>query len=109
MNFAEYQAQAKQFAVYEEETYPFVGLPGEVGEFLDIPAKSLRGDNLLERFGSREAIREQVMKEAGDVLWMLTACLEELEMSLQDVAEMNIKKLKDRQERDVLKGSGDNR
>ena len=49
------------------------------------------------------------MKEAGDVLWQLSQCLEELDLSMQVVAEMNLKKLEDRQQRGVLKGAGSNR
>lgn len=49
------------------------------------------------------------MKEAGDILWQLSQCLKEMNISMQEVAEMNLKKLEDRQQRGVLKGSGDNR
>lgn len=109
MNFAEYQEQAKVFAVYDEESYPFIALAEEVGEFLSVPAKMVRGDDILKRFGTEEAARLHVLKEAGDVLWMLSACLTEMGLSLQEAAELNIQKLQDRQNRDVLKGSGDER
>ena len=54
-------------------------------------------------------VHEAFAKEAGDILWQLSQCLEEMGLSLQVVAEMNLKKLEDRQQRGVLKGSGDNR
>ena len=109
MNFSAYQEQAKEFALYLDESYPFLGLAEEVGEFLSVPAKMLRGDDITKRFATEEEARLHVLKEAGDVLWMLSACLNELDLSLQDAAELNIKKLQDRKARNVLQGNGDNR
>lgn len=109
MNFRDYQEQAKEFACYREESYPFLGLAEEVGEFLSVPAKMMRGDDLTKRFESPETARLHVLKEAGDVLWMLSACLNELDLSLQDAAELNLKKLTDRKARGVLQGTGDER
>lgn len=109
MNFQEYQDKAQTFAVYDEECYPFLGLAEETGEFLGIAAKSARGDDLISRFGSLDALKAHALKEAGDVLWMLSACLTEMGLSLQEAAETNIAKLTSRQERGVLKGSGDDR
>lgn len=109
MNFDEYQLEASEFAQYGSARYPFFGLAEEVGEFLGLAAKVERGDDLLKRFGSKEAVTEAFMKEAGDVLWQLSQCLNELGMSLQEVAEMNLYKLRDRMSRGVIKGSGDDR
>ena len=109
MNFDEYQKQAKKFAVYESAYYPFFGLTEEVGEFIGLAAKLERGDSIKERFGSLDGLREAAMKEAGDILWQLSQCLEELDLSMQVVAEMNLKKLEDRQQRGVLKGAGSDR
>lgn len=109
MNFDEYQKQASKFAVYESQYYPFFGIAEEVGEFVGLAAKLERGDSIKERFGSLDGLREAVMKEAGDILWQLSQCLKEMKISMQEVAEMNLKKLEDRQQRGVLKGSGDNR
>jgi NTP pyrophosphatase (non-canonical NTP hydrolase) len=47
--------------------------------------------------------------EAGDVLWNLANLLTDMEITLSEVAEYNLKKLKDRSERGVLEGSGGNR
>lgn len=38
-----------------------------------------------------------------------TAIASDLDLSLNEIAEGNVTKLKDRQERGVLKGNGDNR
>ena len=109
MNFDEYQKQASKFAVYESVYYPFFGIAEEVGEFVGLYAKLERGDDINKRFGSAAGLREAFMKEAGDILWQLSQCLEEMGLSMQDVAEMNLKKLEDRQQRGVLRGFGDNR
>ena len=109
MNFAEYQKQASKFAVYESQYYPFFGIAEEVGEFVGLSAKLERGDDINKRFGSIAGLREAFMKEAGDILWQLSQCLKEMHISLQEVAEMNLKKLEDRQQRGVLKGAGSDR
>lgn len=109
MNFNEYQQRAKEFAAYDDDVYPFLGLACEVGEFLDKPTKVIRGDSAESVYGSPEAGRAHQLKEAGDVLWQLAACLGELGLSLQDAAELNLKKLADRKARGVIAGSGDNR
>ena len=50
-----------------------------------------------------------ISKELGDVLWQLSAVATGFGLSLGDIAKENIAKLKDRQERKVLEGSGDER
>ena len=109
MNFEQYQAKAKTFAEYQEYFYPFLGLAEEVGEFIGHMAKFARGDDFEERFGSWEEFDKTVLKEAGDVLWQLSQCLDRMGLSLQDAAEMNIAKLEDRKARGVIKGQGDTR
>jgi len=109
MDFKEYQEAAMKTAVYEEDVYPFLALAEEVGEFLSFMAKASRGDDLVKRYGSEDKVAELIKKEAGDVLWQLTACLDELGTTLDEVADMNIDKLKKRQEEATLIGSGDER
>lgn len=109
MELSSYQRIAKTFAEYEDPLYPFLALAEESGEMLGLMAKALRGDDVDTRFGSREAYDAAILKEAGDVLWMLSQCLEELGLTLEDAAKLNIQKLEDRSKRGVIKGSGDNR
>ena len=53
--------------------------------------------------------KEEIRKELGDVLWYISQIANELKIPLDEVAEFNIEKLKDRMERGKLHGSGDNR
>jgi NTP pyrophosphatase (non-canonical NTP hydrolase) len=101
-DFEQYQTDAMKFAEFRHNIYPFLGLPEEVGEFLRLFAKSYRGD--YDR-----ADNNDILKEAGDILWQLTACLDTQGLSLSQAAQMNLEKLTDRKERDVIKGAGDNR
>ena len=51
----------------------------------------------------------EIAKELGDTLWYLSMVALDLGFSLESIATMNIQKLADRQERDQLGGSGDER
>ena len=51
----------------------------------------------------------EVAKEIGDVLWYLAVFADHLGISLNAVAQQNLDKLKSRQARGVLGGTGDNR
>lgn len=109
MNLKEYREQALQFAEYEDDLYPVVGLAEEVGEFLGVWAKALRGDDITIRFGGEEGAKKKILSEAGDVLWQLTLALHEAGFKIEDAAALNIQKLTDRKKRNVIKGSGDDR
>jgi NTP pyrophosphatase (non-canonical NTP hydrolase) len=52
---------------------------------------------------------DELVSELGDVLWYVAMIAKELNVSLNEVALNNISKLKDRQQRDVISGDGDNR
>ena len=54
-------------------------------------------------------VKQALKKELGDVFWYIAAICYEAGLDMEDVAESNIRKLRDRQERNVLHGSGDNR
>jgi NTP pyrophosphatase (non-canonical NTP hydrolase) len=64
---------------------------------------------MVERFGSEDAVQEAVVKELGDILWMLNAVCYEMGTSLEEIANTNIAKLQDRALRNVIKGTGDDR
>ena len=52
---------------------------------------------------------EELKKEAGDILWQLAGLCRVMGWNLDDIAQMNLKKLASRQRRGVIDGEGDNR
>ncbi|MCK5044654.1 nucleoside triphosphate pyrophosphohydrolase family protein [Candidatus Parcubacteria bacterium] len=109
MTFEEYQKLARRTAIYPNQgnnfIYPTLGLVGEAGEVAEKVKKVLRDDQGIVS----EEKKQEITKEMGDVLWYLSQLSAELGLSLDEVASLNIEKLKNRQERGKLAGSGDNR
>lgn len=101
--FDEYQTKTGETVEYPEDQaieYLALGLNGEAGEVAEKVKKHIRdGKNLDENFA----------KELGDVLWYLVRLVDELDSDIETVADQNLDKLFDRQERNVIKGDGDNR
>jgi len=99
----DYQRAAVSTAIYKKEhavIYPALGLAAEAGEVANKVKKILRDGKF-----DREAIADEV----GDCMWYIAALCRDLNIDMQDIANNNIKKLKDRLERGVLSGSGDKR
>lgn len=109
MTLNEYQEHALETAVYPEKykvVYPALGLAGEAGETADKIKKVLRGDDGGVLTDEK---RQAVAMEIGDVLWYCATLANDLGYDLDTIAQMNYAKLKSRQERGKLSGSGDNR
>ena len=93
LTFEEYQQQASETALYpkrlENLEYPTLGLAGEAGEVANIVKKIQRD------FGGKltDEIRAKLKDELGDVLWYISACADELGLTLEQIAEFNIEKL----------------
>lgn len=110
MDFKQYQERAMGTAIYPGKgtmiglVYVSLGL-GEVGEVQGKVKKIIRDDSGLVTEEKRDAIS----KELGDVLWYVAGMCHELGLDMEKIAQANIDKLEDRQRRNVLKGSGDNR
>lgn len=86
------------------------GVVGEAGEVAEKRKKYLRGDYGPVREESTAITHnETLVDELGDVLWYVAVLADELGVDLSTVAEENVLKLRDRDERDVLHGSGDDR
>lgn len=109
MNFDDYQIEARKTAIYPDVgfnlIYPTLGLNGEAGEIAEKIKKLIRDGRNEQTYEFREAI----LQELGDVLWYVAALCSELNVSMSLVAADNIAKLTDRDMRDVLSGSGDDR
>ena len=108
MELNEYQKRALETALYPKEVrilYPTLGLTGEAGEVADKVKKVIRdndGDFSVER-------RLEIAKELGDVLWYISTLANDLGYTLEEIGELNNRKLSSRKERGVSSGNGDNR
>ena len=118
----EYQTQSRSTAAYpylaivDPETmelksgalgwvYPALKLGGECGEVEEKLGKLLRdNDGQVDK-----KVRLAVAKELGDIMWYLAAIASEFDITLGEVGQLNIEKLKDRRARGVIHGSGDDR
>lgn len=107
----EYQKFAQSTAIYPTDgevagvpagiLYNGFGAVGEAGEIAEKIKKAIREDE--------DEYLDEVVYEMGDVLWYLAMLADELDMTLREVAAINIEKLSDRAERDVITGKGDHR
>lgn len=78
-----------------------VAINGEAGELAEKVKKHVREDD--------DEYLEEAEAEMGDILWYMAQLASLLDVSLGDVADENLGKLLDRQERDVITGQGDER
>jgi len=109
MTFNDYEEKMLTLRKYPDVgnniVYPALGLAGEAGEVADKVKKVLRDAGGILSKERRLAIAMEV----GDVLWYISAMANELGYSLTEVAEMNLNKLFDRSDRNMISGDGDNR
>jgi NTP pyrophosphatase (non-canonical NTP hydrolase) len=107
----------KQFDTYQEAAattvkdsiknnpnYFALGLAGETGEVMELIKKATRDGS-----GVGSVDKSNLTKELGDVLWYISQLAKVYGISLGEVADKNLEKLRSRKERDVIGGSGDNR
>lgn len=92
MNMNEYQKLAQRTAntktIYDKIENGVLGLCGETGECADILKKYLHQGHEFEH--------EKMLEELGDVLWYVAELAFGLGVTLEEVAERNIEKLKRR-------------
>lgn len=128
MELGEYQNRAMTTCTESSNnfSYMMLNLVGEVGEFSSKVAKAIRkreieiggedaqfGDSPNIHYYTENAdefaIEQELMKEAGDVLWQLSGLCSVMGWDLEEIAQMNLDKLASRKERNVIVGDGDNR
>ena len=78
-----------------------MGLCGESGEAIDIVKKWLAQGHALDR--------EHLAKELGDIAWYLAEAATALDISLEDILQANIDKLKKRYPEGFEAGRSTNR
>ena len=106
VNLNEYQDRARKTALgpaIDPDTalvYTALGLNGEAGEYAEKVKKHIRD-------GTRMA--GDAALELGDVLWYLAMSAFAIGYTLEEVAQLNVDKLRRRAVRDTLMGSGDDR
>jgi len=80
-----------------------LGVVGEAGEVADKFKKIVwHKEGKVD-----EDDKVAIARELGDVLWYLAALADALGYTLEDVANMNIKKLNNRKKNKTLRGDGD--
>ena len=102
--FEEYQKFVNETATYPRRgsnPYPLYGLVSEVGELFGKLKRPLRGET--------PPPNKDELYELGDILWYLTESAHYRGFSLEQVAQANVAKLRDRHARGVQYGTGDNR
>lgn len=99
MKFEDYQSAASLTAMYPRRMtnleYPTLGLAGEAGEVANIVKKIQRDHDGVVT----PEIRGKLKDELGDVLWYISACADELGITLTEIAEFNVQKLAKRHNR----------
>ena len=110
MTLGEYQKKGMATAKYKNNYSQFMcavfGLNGEAGEIAEKIKKNIRVNG---EFKPNRELYDALILELGDLLWYVQSFADALCVSLEEVAQLNLDKLKDRAERNVIHGSGDNR
>lgn len=110
MTLDEYQKEALVTAVWSGDEFKdlahwVLGITGEAGEIAEKIKKIVRDKDAVVS----DEDKEELIKELGDVLWYLAVLTEHLGYKFDEVGTRNIAKLRSRQARDKIGGSGDNR
>ena len=116
MDFNEYQKRALVTDAYVGESSEFrvtdlafiakiLGLAGESGEVAEKFKKIIRN----KKGEISDDDKKEIIKELGDVLWYTAVLAHYLGSDFETVAQVNLKKLADRNSRGVIKSKGDNR
>lgn len=92
IDFNEYQRLAQRTCNAKSKTDKIIngvlGLNGESGEVTDIVKKYY--------FQGHELDKDKIIDELGDVMWYIAEICTALDVSIAEVAELNIEKLKER-------------
>lgn len=92
MTLNEYQELAArtinpELTASQQVRHALFGIASETGELLGLWQKAMQGHDIND---------EHMLKECGDILWMLAELLTATGYTLDDVAHMNIDKLRAR-------------
>jgi NTP pyrophosphatase (non-canonical NTP hydrolase) len=107
-----YQEATDETAFYPEQyglTYCLFKLSGKTGELVEKVGKLIRDHGWEPGYPIPEEMEDAVAQELGDVQWYVARIAHELDFTLEQIAQINLNKLRGRQERGTLGGDGDNR
>lgn len=126
LSLNEYQERAMTTCMSSSNnfSYMFLNLVGEVGEFASKIAKGIRKEKMqIGGFENKDTFvknelyfsefptcieqDEELMKEAGDILWQLSGLCTVMGWSLEEVAKQNLDKLAARKAVGTIDGNGD--
>ena len=107
MTLNKYQIEALKTSIPTCESYSYLALAicGEAGEVAEKIKKVIRDKN--GQFFSPDLTG--IALELGDVLWYLSVMAKKLGFTLEEIANLNLEKIKTRIEHGTLHGSGDKR
>ena len=113
MTFDEYTKQALTTAHVDpaykgtlmEQTIWALGVAGEAGEVVEKWKKIVA----YKEGKMTDEEKQDLGKELGDVIWYIAVMAHSLDLSLDEIMQNNVEKLKSRKARNVIKGAGDNR
>ena len=107
MDWDQYQAFIRTTKKYDERfklMYPVLGLASEAGEVAGKLKKIFR-----DHGGHVDELqRNRLIDELSDVLWYVTACVDDLDFTLEELAKYNAAKLSERMQKGTIQGDGDN-
>jgi NTP pyrophosphatase (non-canonical NTP hydrolase) len=125
MTLNEYQEKAMRYCTQpcQNLAYMLTGLMAEVGELAGHIQKPIRADDAIFRDNhlspkyllDQECLenfvemKEELLLELGDTLWMVAGFAYRLGATLEDVAMGNLGKIDSRYERGKIEGNGDHR
>ena len=125
MTLNEYQEKAMQTCMpsCDNMAYMLINLMSEVGELAGKISKPLRKEKAIFRNNfltpmhlldeddlfDFEDMRQEIILEAGDILWQLSGVLKVLDVTLEEAGIKNIEKLASRAKRGKIDGDGDHR
>lgn len=125
LSLNEYQEKAMKTCMpsCDNMAYMLINLMAEIGELAGKISKPIRRETVVFRdnhltpahlFEEDDMfeftdMREEMAFEAGDVLWQLAGVIKRLGYTMEEIAQMNLDKLKSRAERGKIDGDGDHR
>lgn len=117
MTLNEYQHEVLSGALYDHQfslIHSALGIAGEADECADKVKKILCDTQIVHKVDTDAIMftpeqRHTIALKIGDVLRYCATLARDIDMTLEEVAELNIAKINSRKQRGKIGGSGDNR